>query len=114
MPQNSESAAYLGGIGMMVSQSDVCPTCGKIHQARHFGLRVVRDGGCPVVVLGAFPMMSEADEPIESFSDAHGRTDLDRAISERPESLLAVQIPRRRSAPLPIPWPNPPQTEDYL
>ncbi|HZY69962.1 MAG TPA: hypothetical protein VFF67_03160 [Thermoplasmata archaeon] len=103
MPGNGESAAYLGGIGMMVSQSDVCPSCGKTHQARRFGLRVVRDGSCPVVVMGTFPTVAANEEGLEAPEVA-------------PESIR-LEIPRgisRRTSVVSSAWLAPPLTEEYL
>lgn len=103
MPGNGESAAYLGGIGMMVSQSDVCPSCGKTHQSRRFGLRVVRDGGCPVVVMGTFPIVTPNEEATE-------------VIEAAPEAIH-LEVPRafaRRSSPFASAWLAPPLTEEYL
>ncbi|MCI4319096.1 MAG: hypothetical protein L3K23_03050 [Thermoplasmata archaeon] len=112
MPGDSESAAYLGGIGTMVSQSDVCPTCGEEHKTRRFGLRVVRESGCPVVVLGSFPVFTEHPAGHDSVSE--GLTVPEARGSERNEPIVVPFFSSRKGSSLAIPWPAPPLTEDYL
>jgi hypothetical protein len=112
MPVESESAAYLGGIGMMLSQSDVCTTCGEEHKARRFGLRVVRDSGCPVVVLGSFPVM--ADHPMAHDGVPEGIMASEPRGFDRNEPISVPMFSARKPSNLTVPWPAPPLTEDFL
>ncbi|MCI4351127.1 MAG: hypothetical protein L3K15_06415 [Thermoplasmata archaeon] len=112
MPVESESAAYLGGIGMMLSQSDVCTTCGEEHKTRRFGLRVVRESGCPVVVLGSFPVLT--DHPMARDSVPEGMAGTEARVPERTEAAVVPLFASRKPSNLTIPWPAPPLTEDFL
>jgi hypothetical protein len=112
MPVESESAAYLGGIGTMVSQSDVCTTCGEEHRARRFGLRVMRESGCPVVVLGSFPVL--ADHPLSHDGIPEGVMSPEGRGFDRNEPIVVPVFSSRRASHLTVPWPAPPLTEDFL
>jgi hypothetical protein len=61
-----ESGAYLGGIGVMLEASDVCPSCGQVHEGRRFGLKHLTPRECPRVVMGSFPLVSLPSLPEES------------------------------------------------
>ena len=93
------SGAYLGGIGTMLSQNEVCPECGQVHKERRIGSFLVAHRRCPLVVLGAFPTVTqppETDEPVE------------------PLEVEVLPQTARRGSQLTIPWPMPTQWEDYL
>jgi hypothetical protein len=61
MSRTRESGAYLGGIGTMLNEADVCIHCGEMHPVRNFGLSHGERGHCPKVIMGRFPILIDAD-----------------------------------------------------
>jgi len=64
MSRTQESGAYIGGIGAMLEAADVCPSCGRVHSDRQFGLRHGDGRDCPEVIVGSFPVIS-MPEPLD-------------------------------------------------
>ncbi len=62
MSRTRESGAYLGGIGVMLGEADVCPLCGETHPEVLFGIRHGNAQECPKVVLGSFPVLDRLEE----------------------------------------------------
>ena len=113
MTRGTESGAYLGGISTMLAQSDVCPSCGRIHPGRRFGL-LGSKSECPAVVNGSMPILTgsigiEELVPSPPYGEARPRSDRGRIEPPLPAPLL----PRKSSA-LTVPWPMPSHLEDYL
>jgi len=81
----------LGGIGTMLTQSDICPTCGRIHETglmRYVG-RAIATYPTPTVLPPSTPV---------------GYTPI--------RDVVAYDIPRRTRS-LATSWPMPPAVEDY-
>jgi hypothetical protein len=112
----TRSGGRLGGISMMVTQADVCPSCGGHHEAprRSFWDRSIRlEAGCPVVVPGPFPMLMKLPEGEEVVVEFPFESDARR---ETPPLGSPAEVPglARRLSQLPIPWPAPSFDEAYL
>jgi hypothetical protein len=115
--ETTRSGGRLGGISTMVTQADVCPSCGGQHEGRRrsFWDRSGRvEQACPVVVHGPFPMLMELPEPAELIVDFP-------FVSEPPTTGRIEKSPdaeppvlARRLGQLPIPWPTPSFDEAYL
>lgn len=115
--ETTRSGGRLGGISTMVTQADVCPSCGGQHEGRRrsFWDRSARvEQVCPVVVPGPFPMLMKLPEPtdisVEFPFQSEGAQDGMTAGSSGPEP----QVIARRLGQLPIPWPAPSFDEAYL
>jgi hypothetical protein len=81
----------LGGIGTMLTQSDICPTCGRIHETglmRYVG-RAVAGYPTPTVLPTSTPV---GYSPIRDS--------------------VPFEVPRRARA-IAAPWPMPPIVEEY-
>jgi hypothetical protein len=116
MARTAGSGAYLSGIGTMLTQTDVCTACGRVHEERLFRFRAQPSEDCPAI-LGSFPMMA-------GFGDAEaGEAAGDEELPE-PETAYAFPVPAgvgasspvlsaRRSG-LSIPWVMPTQPEEFL
>jgi hypothetical protein len=100
----------------MLTQTDVCPACGRVHEDRLFRFRAQPSEECPAV-LGAFPMMAgfgsaEAGEPADDQELPHAEPEYDYpfpATAAAPSPVLNA----RRSG-LSIPWVMPTQSEEFL
>jgi hypothetical protein len=116
MTLTAESAAYLGGIGTMLSQADVCTRCGKVHRVHYSPFRRSgSDGNCPDVVDGLFPSMA-----IEEFEPIFHEREF---VAGAPPEGANAALPPPSSVPIPtvtkngrlvIPWPMPAESEGYL
>jgi hypothetical protein len=108
--ETNRSGGRLGGISTMVTQADVCPSCGGHHDGprRSFWDRSGRvEAACPVVVHGPFPMLMKLPEPADivvefPFVSETSPEGGSSAPAETEAPLLA-----RRLGQLPIPWPAP-------
>ena len=112
MARTAASGAYLSGIGTMLTQTNVCPACGRVHEDRLFRFRAQPSEECPAV-LGAFPMMAGLGDPEAGVSGSEE----DFSPSE-PEFAYPMPAPSpvlnaRRSG-LSIPWVMPTQSEEFL
>ncbi|MFZ1024232.1 MAG: hypothetical protein WAN87_08860 [Thermoplasmata archaeon] len=58
MTRADESGAYLGGIGTMLTNNEVCTSCGQVHEKRQFTFRHNGNRECPDVVMGSFPVLT--------------------------------------------------------
>ncbi|MCI4353717.1 MAG: hypothetical protein L3K14_10135 [Thermoplasmata archaeon] len=113
----TRSGGRLGGISTMVTQANICPSCGGQHETRRraFWERPNRiEQGCPVVVHGPFPVLMKLPEPAEVVIDFPFDT-----VASRERGALSSQggeLPPgpRRVSQLPIPWPSPSFDEAYL
>ena len=118
MARTAGSGAYLSGIGTMLTQTDVCAACGRIHEDRLFRVRAQPSEECPAV-LGAFPMMAGLGESEAGSSDLGSEPTM--VDAETPYALPPTFAPRastpivttRRSG-LSIPWIMPSEREDFL
>ena len=113
MTRTAESGAYVGGIAAMLSQADVCPSCGDSHNDRRFGFRLPSSSGCPKVVFGSLPTVTSGPEldfphPTPSLLP---RAEAQPMLPTQAGTLVPLV---RRASNLAIPWPMPTQTEDYL
>lgn len=112
--ESTLSGGRLGGISTMVTQADVCPSCGGHHESRRrsFWDRSGRvEPTCPLFVPGPFPMMMKLPDPQEVFLEPAG-IDIQPVFPENgPGPNPAVT---RRLSQLPIPWPTPSFDEGSL
>ena len=121
MSRTQESGAYLGGIGTMLGDADVCASCGQAHADQKFALRHGEPRECPRVVFGSFPVMSRPDpDPLEELPV---RVPVARQIREfeipPPVALGSLPIARReppapRARALSAPWLLPPDLGEVL
>ncbi|MCI4324327.1 MAG: hypothetical protein L3K00_00335 [Thermoplasmata archaeon] len=114
MARTAGSGAYLSGIGTMLTQTDVCTACGRVHEDRLFRFRAQPSEECPAV-LGAFPMMAglgdaEAGVPAASAEFAAGDLEISYPVTVSPTPM---PVTGRRSG-LSIPWIMPSQSEEFL
>jgi hypothetical protein len=58
MSRATESGAYLGGIGTMLSQVDTCPSCGRTHPEGSRSSNGRTERNCTRVVVGALPYIA--------------------------------------------------------
>jgi hypothetical protein len=65
MTRADESGAYLGGIGTMLTNNEVCTACGQVHEKRQFTFRHNANHECPDVVMGTFPVLTRPPKAIE-------------------------------------------------
>ncbi|HWX23893.1 MAG TPA: hypothetical protein VN083_02575 [Vicinamibacteria bacterium] len=114
MTRQNESGAYQGGIGAMLAQSDVCPHCGRVHQARQISL-LAPTSGCPNVLLGAFPLLTEdiAEPAARALLAPFGQPEMEPS-AVYPGSLPIPARMARRASTLTVPWPMPSETEEFL
>ena len=80
----------VGGIGTMLMQSDICPACGKVHDSRL--VRYLPAGG----QFLASPGSVSTNEPVGMATARSPRT-----RSRKPSSM-------------PLSWPMPQSSENYL
>ena len=115
MSRTTESGAYLGGIGTMLTQSEVCPACGRVHTGRRFGFLGSTKGECPLVIVGSLPTVAHAaaaepDLPAPFPEPARVRVPIE-AVSAPP---LPTPPAARKPSGMNVPWPMPSHLEDYL
>jgi hypothetical protein len=121
MSRTQESGAYFGGIGAMLEAADVCPSCGRVHSDRQFGLRHGDRRDCPEVVMGSFPVIS-MPEPLEVLlvtpNPKPAAESRRLPPSVPPVHLGALPAPSRtaelRSRSNGVPWLRPPDLEEVL
>jgi hypothetical protein len=116
MARTAGSGAYLSGIGTMLTQTDVCPACGRVHEDRLFRFRAQPSEECPAV-LGAFPMMAglgnaEAGEHDFVLEPTPLAVEIPYALP--PTSAAAPPVVTMRRSGLSIPWIMPTESEDFL
>ncbi len=122
MTRTQESGAYLGGIGVMLDLSDVCPACGQTHDRRKFGLKHRPPRDCPRVVMGSFPVVSLPSPPDElpvkvPTASRTRRSDVALSFNPLPVDSLAVPRPtsdHTRSRSLGVPWLPPPDLAEVV
>ena len=116
MTRAAESGAYLGGIGTMLTQSEVCPSCGRVHAGRRFGFLGSTKGECPVVVFGSFPVLAEGSEDFEDpIPQPYPERASTRAgLTAEPAPPLPAPTFVRKASGMNVPWPMPSHLEDYL
>jgi hypothetical protein len=114
MARTAGSGAYLSGIGTMLTQTDVCTACGRVHEDRLFGFRAQPSEECPAV-LGAIPMIAglgDAEAGVAPSAIDFSPLDLETSYPV-PASRTALPALGRRSG-LSIPWIMPSQSEEFL
>ena len=105
----------------MLEAADVCPSCGRVHSDRQFGLRHGDGRDCPEVIVGSFPVIS-MPEPLEVLlvtpnpkPAVNGRRTIP---SPPPVHLGALPKPNRSAELRPrstgVPWLPPPDLEEAL
>lgn len=114
MTRQNESGAYQGGIGAMLAQSDVCPHCGRVHAMAQISL-LAPTSGCPNVLLGAFPLLTEdvSDSGARAIRPNFGHPDVE-SVGVYPGSLPIPTRIARRASTLTVPWPMPSEPEEFL
>jgi hypothetical protein len=122
MRRTQESGAYLGGIGVMLEVSDVCPSCGQVHTDRQYGISHRSPRECPLVIWGSFPVVSfpnpSPDPPIR-VPAARRIRDAERPVGPLPvfDGGLPgprVDLERVRGRALGVPWLPPPDLGEVL
>lgn len=111
--ETTRSGGRLGGISTMVTQADVCPSCGGQHDGRRrpFWERSGRvEETCPMVVHGPFPVLMKLPEPTEVSVEFPFSPEAAPAESDPVVDNPAIV---RRLGQLPIPWPAPSFDEAY-
>jgi hypothetical protein len=121
MSRTQESGAYLGGIGTMLGEADVCPSCGQTHPDRQFGFSHGGSRQCPKVVMGSFPILDETDpealpEPVLRAPAGRRIRDFETPVQV---SLGSLPVPRRSDLEihprsLSVPWLRPPDLGEVL
>ena len=122
-----ESGAFLGGIGVMLEASNVCPSCGQVHEGRRFGFKHLTPRECPRVVMGSFPLVSLPSPPEEvplkmpALRPPNGSraSDPDPLASVAPlvpssPPVPEVRVERSRGRALGVPWLPPPELVEVL
>jgi hypothetical protein len=120
MARTGASGGYLGGIGTMLSQSDVCPSCGQVHPDRQPGFPFGRVRECPNVMAGVIPAALQTTD----FAVAEEEFSVSLFSLESIPPLLpgtAKPTPTGRPVPPPrkpslltVPWPMPSTSEEFL
>jgi len=122
MSRTQESGAYLGGIGAMLEVSDVCPSCGQVHEDRQFGFKHRAPRECPLVVTGRFPIDSLPNPALEApirVPATRRIIQAERPIGPLPGLVNAVptarlELDRVRGRILGTPWLPPPDLGEVL
>lgn len=99
----------------MLTQSEVCPSCGRVHSGRRFGFLGSTKGECPLVVVGSLPTLAQPSEE-ESYAPAPfaERTALRIPLEASPAPPLPSPSTARKASGMNVPWPMPSHLEDYL
>ena len=116
MARTAASGAYLSGIGTMLTQTDVCPACGRVHEDRLFRFRAEPSEECPAI-LGAFPMMAGFGDAEAGSSDSLLETpmiDVELPYALVPNLNARAPVVTTRRSGLSIPWVMPSEREDFL
>jgi hypothetical protein len=115
--ETTRSGGRLGGISTMVTEADVCPSCGGHHEGRRrsFWDRSGKaEQACPVVVHGPFPMLTQMPEPAEIILDFPFASESSPTEGSQKSPDAEPPVLARRLGQLPIPWPTPSFDEAYL
>jgi hypothetical protein len=115
--ETTRSGGRLGGISTMVTEADVCPSCGGQHEGRRrsFWDRSGRlEQACPVVVHGPFPMLMQLPEPAEIIVEYPFGSEPSPTGGSPKSPDAEPPVLARRLGQLPIPWPTPSFDEAYL
>jgi hypothetical protein len=123
MSRTQASGAYLGGIGAMLEGVDVCPSCGLGHPLPDLSSDEAEARGCPRVVLGSFPVLTEPEITMSDLVPASRRI-VEYEAPTHPLipaiSLGNVPISRRdlergaRGRGLSMPWLPPPDLGEVI
>lgn len=97
----------------MLTQSDVCPACGRVHSdARSMLLGGIRRE-CPLVVFGTLPTLARLSE-----ADLGGEVPVREALDLEGEAVVTPtprpELPAKKGPGLTVPWPMPSHLEDFL
>jgi hypothetical protein len=101
MSRSTESGAYLGGIGTMLSQVDTCATCGESHRDGVLSAIGFRERECPHAVVGALPYMVGTEAEIRPMGTKH-------SSGVGPSAVVLPAADRKhkpRDPPLAMLWP---------
>ncbi|GEM_PF-3981038 len=113
MARGNGTQAYLGGISMMLIQSDVCSACGNVHPPRALGLVAPSKSACPLAAVGNRPVLtSPADFAGSSTPPLPQLPVPAREMIQLPR--LPSPSPARKASTLNVPWPMPTHVEEYL
>ncbi|MCI4327591.1 MAG: hypothetical protein L3K16_08190 [Thermoplasmata archaeon] len=115
MARTAASGAYLSGIGTMLTQTDVCTACGRVHEDHLFRFRAQPSEECPAI-LGAFPMMAGfgTTEAGEVAGDEDLASSEPEFVFPAPAKVVASPVLNARRSGLSIPWVMPTQSEEFL
>ncbi len=121
MSRTRESGAYLGGIGTMLGEADVCPSCGATHAEPQFSLQHGGPRECPRVVLGSFPVLDRLEledlpAPIPHIPAGRKIREFETPIPTAlgMASALRSDDPFARPRALTVPWLRPPDLGEVL
>ena len=99
----------------MLTQSEVCPSCGRVHAGRRFGFLGSTKGECPVVVFGSFPVLTPTVEEETPLPEPYPeRIALRPILHAEPAPPLPAPTYARKASGMNVPWPMPSHLEDYL
>jgi hypothetical protein len=110
--RTNESGAYLGCIGTMLTNSDICTACGQVHEAHQFTFKHGGSRSCPEVVIGSFPILTRPPVGDEVIMPLQRRAD-EEPVYPGVQELLP-RAPLRRVALLGAAWPLPSPEEEYF
>jgi hypothetical protein len=113
MARGTGNQAYLGGISMMLIQSDVCSACGSVHPPRALGLVSASKNACPLAAVGNRPILTSPSDFGGSSTPPLPQLPLPpREMIQLPR--LPSPITARKTSSLNVPWPMPSHVEEYL
>ncbi|MCI4357214.1 MAG: hypothetical protein L3K18_08795 [Thermoplasmata archaeon] len=116
MARTAASGAYLSGIGTMLTQTDVCPACGRVHEDRLFRFRAEPSEECPAV-FGTFPMMAGFGDAEAGSSEPEFEApmiDVEVPYAMAPNFTARAPVVTTRRSGLSIPWVMPSEREEFL
>jgi hypothetical protein len=113
MARGAENQAYLGGISMMLIQSDVCSACGNVHHSRAMGLVSASRNACPLAVVGNRPVLTSPADFGGSSTPPLPQLPFP-ARDMIPLPRLPSPASTRKASTLNVPWPMPSHVEEYL
>jgi hypothetical protein len=113
MTRADESGAYLGGIGTMLTNNEVCTACGQVHEKRQFTFRHNGNRECPDVVMGSFPVLTRPPLAIDTIVPLHQRdADIEPVYPGLME--LSPKVSGRKMGLFSGNWSVPAQPEEFL
>jgi len=95
----------------MLTQTDVCPSCGQVHPEGLLTLRSRSGRECPAVLHGTFPIITR---PLDQVGPPNAQVSALGPQAVYPGSLPIPKSNTRRFASLPIPILLPAELEDHF